>query len=83
MTRMLLDNFYSKEEIMEALNIKQVTFFKNLRLILFAGFKYIKENRKYNIKEKGKEEGLYPYPAHWAQFSSGPAQWLSRAGEEG
>lgn len=49
MTRMLLDNFYSKEEIMEALNIKQVTFFKNLRLILFAGFKYIKENRKYKI----------------------------------
>ncbi len=49
MTRMLLDNFYSKEEIMEALNIKQVTFFKNLRLISFAGFKYIKENRKYKI----------------------------------
>ena len=34
-------------------------------------------------KRKRKGKGFYPYPAHWAQFSSGPAQWLGWTGRGG
>ena len=34
-------------------------------------------------KRKRKGKGFYPYPAHWAQFSSGPAQWLGWTGGGG